>query len=228
MSELDFNRREALTAVGLLSAGAALGLSRFPGARELFTGTSTAHEAIAAAGSCKLATEVTEGPYYLEDSSVVRRNITEGKSGASYRLRLRVTGSDDCKPIKGAKVDIWHTDAQGAYSGVSGNTGKFMRGRQATDSKGYATFDTVYPGWYTGRTPHIHLKVYVKGNEVHTGQLFFTDSISDTVYAASAYSGRGTRDTKNGNDGIYVADGLVAVRKSGGRYVSSKTLVVDA
>ena len=57
-----------------------------------------------------------------------------------------------------------------------------MRGIQKTDANGIATFQTVYPGWYQGRAVHIHVKVHLGGNVVHTGQLFFNDAVTDTVY----------------------------------------------
>lgn len=72
--------------------------------------------------------------------------------------------SATCKPIANGAVDIWHCDAGGTYSGVSGNSGRFLRGIQKTNAKGVASFDTIYPGWYQGRTVHIHVKVYVGGN----------------------------------------------------------------
>src|SRR5207253_7817930 len=124
--------------------------------------------------SCVLAPEQTEGPYYLPHERV-RRNITEGRPGTRLTLRLTVLDASTCKPIKGAAVDVWHCDALGNYSGVGGNGGTFMRGIQRTNVLGIATFRTVYPGWYQGRTVHIHVKVHVRGNVVHTGPLYFPD-----------------------------------------------------
>src|SRR5436305_381668 len=88
----------------------------------------------------------------------LRRNITEGRPGTPLTLRLRVVDASTCKPIKNAAVDIWHCDALGAYSGFGAGSGSrtFMRGVQRTDANGFATFQTVYPGWYQGRTVHIH------------------------------------------------------------------------
>ena len=57
----------------------------------------------------------------------------------------------------------------------SGDGDTYLRGIQRTNAKGWARFETVYPGWYRGRTPHIHMKVFVSGNEVHTGQVFMKD-----------------------------------------------------
>ena len=63
-----------------------------------------------------------------------------------------------------------------------------MRGIQRTNAQGVATFKTVYPGWYQGRTVHIHVKVHVRGNVVHTGQLYFPDSVTDTAYRKAPYA----------------------------------------
>jgi protocatechuate 3,4-dioxygenase beta subunit len=154
--------------------------------------------------ACLLAPEQTEGPYYIEGERV-RRNITEGRPGTPLRLRLRVVNASTCKPIKGAAVDIWHCDAGGVYSGFGdGNANRtFMRGVQRTDAKGYAVFDTVYPGWYQGRTVHVHVKVHVGGNVVHTGQLYFADALTDAVYRRTPYSARAARTTRNASDSIY-------------------------
>jgi len=121
--------------------------------------------------TCVLAPEQTEGPYYLPNEKV-RRNIAEGRPGTPLRLRLGVVDASTCAPIRGAAVDIWHCDALGAYSGVapSSASSTFMRGIQRTSAGGIASFETVYPGWYPGRTVHIHVKVHVGGTVVHTGQ----------------------------------------------------------
>ena len=126
-----------------------------------------------------------------------------------------------CKPISGADVEIWHADAQGVYSGYSGNVPpagagghttpnnrkRFLRGDQKSDAAGHVLFETIYPGWYPGRTPHIHMKVHVGGSVVHTGQLFFADKTSNAVYRTSAYRSHGQPDVTNRQDGIYAAAG---------------------
>src|SRR5213079_3102316 len=106
---------------------------------------------------------------------------------------LTVVNASTCKVVRNAAVDIWHCDALGVYSGaVASNPGtNFLRGVQRTSAKGVATFKTVYPGWYQGRAVHIHVKVHVGGNVVHTGQLFFPDTLTDQVYKAAPYRARG-------------------------------------
>jgi protocatechuate 3,4-dioxygenase beta subunit len=181
--------------------------------------------------SCILAPEQTEGPYYIPNEAV-RRNISEGRAGTALLLRMFVVNASTCKPIKGAAVDVWHADASGVYSGFGQGSGNrtFMRGMQKTNANGLALFRTVYPGWYPGRTVHIHVKVHLGGNVVHTGQLYFPDSVTDAVYRKAPYSGRPNRATRNADDAIYRNGGRrsqVTVRKSsGGVYVATITMGV--
>ena len=109
----------------------------------------------------------------------MRRNVTEGRPGAPLTLRLTVVNASSCKPIKGAAVEIWHCDAGGVYSATGAEADeRFLRGIQRTDAKGLALFKTLYPGWYQGRTVHIHTMVHLGGNVVHTGQLYFPDAVT--------------------------------------------------
>jgi protocatechuate 3,4-dioxygenase beta subunit len=180
--------------------------------------------------SCILTPELTQGPYYIAGEKV-RRNITEGRPGAPLLLNLTVVDASTCKPIKGASVDVWHADAGGVYSGFGAGASSrtFMRGIQPTGANGVATFQTVYPGWYRGRTVHIHVKVHLGGNVVHTGQLFFNDSLTDAVYGRSPYNRRPNRTTRNANDSIYVNGGsksILSVRKNDTGYVGAVTMGV--
>lgn len=176
---------------------------------------------------CVLTPEQTEGPYYVDDA-LIRADITDGQPGLPLRLAITVVDTDACQPQPGVAVDIWHCDAQGYYSGVEGaNPGgnadpagaeaaanaMFFRGTQVTGEDGVVRFTTIYPGWYQGRTVHIHMKViaggaendsYDGGTDIHTGQLYFDDAISDEIYATQpAYAGRANEQrTRNDQDGI--------------------------
>jgi protocatechuate 3,4-dioxygenase beta subunit len=181
--------------------------------------------------SCVLTPEQTEGPYYIAGEKL-RRDITEGKAGVPLLLRLRVVDASTCRPIKGAAVDIWHADALGVYSGFgSGARSRtFMRGIQRTDRNGLARFRSVYPGWYQGRTVHIHVKVHVAGNVVHTGQLYFPDRITDKVFRRKPYSRRPRRATRNATDFVFAQGGrrsMLGLRKVGSAYVGSITMGVS-
>jgi protocatechuate 3,4-dioxygenase beta subunit len=220
VNDARFTRRGSLARLGgLLVAGLGWKLasseSAGAGPRAVASGVVT----------CVLTPELTEGPYYIAGEKV-RRNITEGKPGARLTLRLAVLDASTCKPIKGAAVDIWHADVGGIYSGFGQGSGNrtFMRGIQRTDANGIATFVTVYPGWYQGRAVHIHVKVHVGGDVVHTGQLFFLDAMTDSVYRRVPYSERPNRTTRNANDSIFVNGGsksIVKVRKQRAGYAGS-------
>jgi protocatechuate 3,4-dioxygenase beta subunit len=228
-------RRGALLRIGGFAA-TAIGAGAW-GAKELLDApdadaAGTGPAAVAAGlVTCVLAPEMTEGPYYVEGDKV-RRNITEGKPGVPLALRLIVVNASTCKPIKGAAVDIWHCDAGGVYSATSAQDTEdltFLRGIQRTDKNGLAVFKTIYPGWYPGRTVHIHLKVYLGGATVHTGQLFFPDKLTDVVFKRSPYNRRPNRDPRNAGDAIFVNGGsrsLLKLAKSGSGYVARITMGV--
>ena len=198
-------------------------------------GNSSASTAGRQAPHCVLTPELTEGPYYLP-SEPFRRNITEGRPGWPLILELTVVDADTCKPIRGASVEIWHADAGGNYSGFGATASNrtFLRGQQKCDGDGVATFRTIYPGWYQGRTTHIHVKVHVSGNTVHTGQLFFPDATTAKVNAnRQPYAQRGQPDVTNGADGIFAQGGSASVvrlrrRRKGKGLRGSLTMGVSA
>jgi protocatechuate 3,4-dioxygenase beta subunit len=171
--------------------------------------------------TCVLTPEATEGPYWI-DETLTRRDIREGKPGLPLVLQLTIANAKTCKPIRGADVEIWHCDAAGNYSGFdSGSSGggpgggggpssdtRYLRGHQRSNAAGGATFLTVFPGWYPGRTPHIHMKAHI-GNDrvVHTGQLFFNEAVTAAVYKKAPYSSHGPYDTSHARDMIYAQAG---------------------
>ncbi|MGB2953279.1 MAG: intradiol ring-cleavage dioxygenase [Gaiellaceae bacterium] len=226
MDETRFTRRGSLVRLGGFMA-AALGAGSWKVAP-----SEGAGPAGVASGeiSCVLTPEQTEGPYYIPNERV-RRNITEGRPGVPLVLQASVVDASTCRPIKGAAVDIWHADASGVYSGFGAGAASrtFMRGLQRTDASGLARFRTIYPGWYRGRTVHIHVKVHLGGNIIHTGQLYFPDKLTDAVFRRAPYSRRPNRDTRNATDSVFRNGGkrsMLGVRKSGGLYVASITMGV--
>lgn len=201
-------------------------------------GTASARPAQAAAHALPLTAQTTEGPYYL-DLAQVRRDITEGLEGVPLDVRFTVCDAAG-KPLPRLRVDLWHCDMQGRYSGFAGQgddhagdfEGKtFLRGSQFTDSAGAAAFATVYPGWYAGRTTHIHMKVRHGTRAVLTSQFFLPDALSEFLYTqVSLYQRARVRDTLNSLDGIALKAGdtvLGAVREERRRYVATLALVVD-
>lgn len=169
--------------------------------------------------SCVVRPEQTEGPYFVDERlnrSDIRSDPTDGrvKSGTPLALTLQVSRltAGDCRPLGVAQVDIWHCDAAGIYSDVqdrSFNTigQKFLRGYQITDARGEARFVTLYPGWYAGRTVHLHFKIRTAPNARQsfefTSQLYFDDELTDRVHAAPPYAARGPRTTLNRQDAIF-------------------------
>ena len=148
------------------------------------------------AGSCVLIPEETAGPYPLDlsgDEVFVRTDITEGHAGVPLALTLAlVNASADCAPINGARVDVWHCDADGSYSGYNDAVGEtFCRGIQMSDSNGQVAFQTIYPGWYPGRITHIHFEVFLDNGLAATSQIAFPPEITDAVYAVEPYSAKG-------------------------------------
>ena len=106
---------------------------------------------------------------------------------------------------------------------------KFLRGHQATDVGGNASFTTVYPGWYRGRAVHIHFKIRVPadGRRAYefTSQLYFDEALTDAVHALDPYATKGRRDTPNARDGIFRQGGsgdqlMLAVTKTDGGYAA--------
>jgi protocatechuate 3,4-dioxygenase beta subunit len=222
-------RRRSLATLGGLAA-AALGVGGLAKVAESDAAGEGPAGVASGAVKCVLTPEQTEGPYYI-DGEKIRRNITEGKAGTPLTLRLKVVNASSCKPIKGALVDIWHADAVGVYSGFGAGASSrtFMRGLQRTNAQGLAIFRTVYPGWYAGRTVHIHVKVHVGGNVVHTGQLYFPDAVTDAAYRKAPYTSRPGRTTRNSSDSIFLNGGgksLLSLRKVTSGYVGSITMGV--
>jgi protocatechuate 3,4-dioxygenase beta subunit len=228
MEDHGITRRDSLLKLGGLAAGA-LGAGVLLGDD---AGAGAGPKAVAAGlVSCVLSPEMTEGPFAL-DGDKVRRDIRAGRPGLLLTLRTTVLDVSTCKPIRGAAVDIWHCDAGGTYAGFAqeGTAGRtFLHGIQKTDANGLAVFKTIYPGWYSGRAVHIHVRVYVGGNIVHTGQLFFPEAITDAVYRRAPYRGRGSRDTRNAADSIFRNGGsrsMLKLRKATTGYVGRITMGV--
>lgn len=195
------SRREALKVIAVTASG-----TMAP--RALWAQESDGSTLLPGSNVCILTPEVTEGPYYF-DPKLVRRDIRENRAGVPTVLRLQVFGAS-CAPIEDARVDVWHCDALGVYSSFGGDSGQvsekgetFLRGTQMTDAYGRVDFLTIYPGWYRGRTTHIHFKAFVDQANVLTGQIFFPDALSEYLYLnVPAYKRGVIRDTFNDSDGI--------------------------
>lgn len=159
--------------------------------------------------SCPVTPRQTEGPFYF-DPRLVRSDIRDGRPGAPLRLRLQVVGAADCSPAERARVDVWHCDAAGAYSGYDSERSSgeaWLRGAQLADADGVVAFETLYPGWYAGRAVHVHIKAWTADGREIASQIYFPDDLSDRIFAESPYSGRGGRRMRNGDDGLFRSAG---------------------
>lgn len=181
---------------------------------------------------CVVRPQQTEGPYFVDEA--LRRSDIRGDPRSSVQspgvpLRLsfsvsRVAG-EDCAPLSGVLVDVWHCDARGRYSGVADSRSdargqRFLRGQQLTDAQGLASFVTIYPGWYPGRAVHVHFKLRRDRSEF-TSQLYFDDALTDVVHAQAPYA-RGEGRLRNEQDGLFARGGaqlLLSLRRSEDGYV---------
>lgn len=187
------------------------------------------------AGTCTVYPQETEGPFYL-DLDLLRSDIREGKPGAELRLQIQVIRASDCAPLADVAVDVWQCDAVGVYAGFTGQLGgqdttgqKWLRGTQITNAEGIVDFITVYPGWYPGRTTHIHFKVHFTPTSESISQMYFPEDMTTEVYAVAPYLAHGPKDTSNDADAFAHAGGfpeLLAITPGSNGYDASLTIVV--
>jgi protocatechuate 3,4-dioxygenase beta subunit len=185
--------------------------------------------------------QAAEGPFYLEET-IERADVSDGRPGVPLELVLRLVGSKSCSPLAKARVDIWHADAAGCYSGFQGQGDeraistvdkRFLRGTQYADDAGGLRFRTIYPGWYRGRTAHIHFKVFVDDKVVSVGQIYFPDDLNRFVFTTvPPYSTRRyRRDTRNRDDRVLASTvgraPFAAVDVAPDRVIASLTVAVN-
>lgn len=197
------------------------------------SGCSEGEDGTPSDGSCELSPSETAGPFPIKTpSELVMANIVSDRAGVALLITMTIVDqSEDCSPLAGVLVDVWHCDAAGNYSEYGSFTGQhFLRGRQTTDANGQVSFITIFPGWYPGRAPHIHVEVLdANKKSLKVTQIAFEKSVCDIVYATSGYNG--TANTQNSNDGIFadslsgnMADSLTGNTTDG--YTLLKTVVV--
>lgn len=117
--------------------------------------------------NCVLIPTETPGPFPLDltdNTFFFRQEIQEDREGVRLRQRVRIVGSENCEPMANVRVNVWHCDRDGDYSGYAAMNSEgqtYCRGYQITDANGECEFVTIVPGWYPGRVTHMHFQVHV-------------------------------------------------------------------
>jgi protocatechuate 3,4-dioxygenase beta subunit len=162
------------------------------------------------ASDCVLTNAETAGPFPIKNpASLVKPDIRGNREGLKLTTKLTIKNKNTgCTAVEGLMVDIWMCDADGDYSEYGGGTlsaSNWLRGRQITNSAGEVLFTTIFPGWYRGRAPHIHVEVLNNtGKSLLVTQIAFPKEICDKVYTeVPAYKARGMQDTTNERDGVF-------------------------
>jgi protocatechuate 3,4-dioxygenase beta subunit len=210
-------RRRALEMLGAIGSGCLVtGILRSSPAAPAPTQVPTG-------APCALTPALTEGPFFV-DERLERSDLTAGTGDAGVvnglplqlLINLNSVEGPGCRPLAGVQVDVWHANASGEYSdeyvgmGQGSTEGQtWLRGYQTSDAVGRVAFRTIYPGSYSGRAVHIHVKARMFDAAGHnatyefTSQLFFDDTVNDIVMARPPYSLRGSRRTRNAQDFVY-------------------------
>ncbi len=169
-------------------------------------------------GSCTVSPSETKGPFPIKTpSQLVLENIKSDRIGIALLINLKIENrNNNCEPLSGVLVDVWHCDKDGNYSEYGGTQMQqadytsvhFLRGRQTTNANGEVSFISIYPGWYQGRAPHVHVEVLSSsGNSLLVTQIAFPETISSQVYSSTNYASHGQADTTNAKDNVF-ADSL--------------------
>jgi protocatechuate 3,4-dioxygenase beta subunit len=183
------------------------------------TSTTTTTTTTTTTGSCAVIPEETGGPYpgdgtnsnasgvvnVLTQTGVVRSDIrssfngpTGVAAGVPLTIKLQIVNANgSCAALSGYAVYLWHCDRDGNYSLYSSGvtSENYLRGVQASDTSGNVTFQTIFPGCYSGRMTHVHFEVYPTlakstsaANRIKTSQFTFPMATLNEVYATSGYS----------------------------------------
>lgn len=192
--------------------------------------------------SCTVSPSETKGPFPIKTpSQLVLENIKSDRVGVALLINLVIENkNNNCAPLAGVLVDIWHCDKDGNYSEYGGTSMQqtdytsvhFLRGRQTTNTKGEVSFISIYPGWYQGRAPHVHVEVLSStGSSLLVTQIAFPEAVSSTVYSSTNYAAHGQADTLNTRDNVFsdsLADELATLTGNlTDGYTLSKTITVN-
>ncbi|MBO0931769.1 dioxygenase family protein [Fibrella aquatilis] len=197
------------------------------------------------ASDCTVTPSETEGPFPTKvPANFVRQDIRADRTGVAMTMAITIKNKNaSCAALAGAIVDVWHCDKDGYYSEYGGSGMQsvnfqkvdFLRGRQTTDVNGLVNFTTIFPGWYSGRAPHVHVHIYNSvGKSLLVTQIAFPYDITNLVYTTAQAQGytKGKQDTTNERDNVF-SDGFttelatVSGSVSAG-YALTHTIVVSA
>ncbi|GGH59486.1 protocatechuate 3,4-dioxygenase beta subunit [Filimonas zeae] len=184
-------------------------------------------------GSCPVSPSETKGPFPIHTpAQYVRASIIGDRTGVALLMNLTVLDqSNGCTPLQDVYVDVWQCDKDGLYSQYSTQTSaNYLRGRQTTNGNGQVSFISIFPGWYPGRAPHIHVEILTTGGRsLLVTQIAFPVSTYTAVYATTGYNG--APDTSNTQDSIFsdslsrnMADSVTGNNTDG--YTLTKTIIV--
>lgn len=173
--------------------------------------------------TCSVTNGETAGPFpTITPASLVRTNMIGDRTGIPFTINININNTNaNCAALQGAIVDIWHCDKDGYYSQYGGTamqtvnytTNTFLRGRQTTDTNGLASFTSIFPGWYSGRSTHIHVHIYnAAGTSLLVTQIAFPEGAGSAVVLANASTANGytkgmTGYTYNASDNVF-SDGV--------------------
>jgi protocatechuate 3,4-dioxygenase beta subunit len=207
--------KKGLTSLGLFTALPIVSACEKAVVASTDTTTSTGTTNGSTATDCSVTNSETAGPFPIKDpASLIKTDITGDRSGVKLTVKINIKNKkNSCAALANTIVDVWHCDAKGEYSEYGG-TGMqaanwtsvhWLRGRQTTDANGLVTFTSIFPGWYSGRAPHIHVHIYnASGKSLLVTQIAFDKTICDTVYTtAKDYTSHGKQDTTNASDNVF-------------------------
>ncbi|MES2347259.1 MAG: intradiol ring-cleavage dioxygenase [Pseudomonadota bacterium] len=207
------------SALPVLGCGGGGSASDSTSATTSTSSTTTTTTTTTTTGSCAVIPEETGGPYpgdgtnsnasgvvnVLTQTGVVRSDIrssfngpTGVAAGVPLTIKLQIVNANgSCAALSGYAVYLWHCDRDGNYSLYSSGvtSENYLRGVQASDTSGNVTFQTIFPGCYSGRMTHVHFEVYPTlakstsaANRIKTSQFTFPMATLNEVYATSGYS----------------------------------------
>ncbi len=202
----------------------------------------------ATSGSCTVTPSETAGPFPTKSpASLVLTDIRSDRTGVPLTVEITIQNkNNNCSPLEGVIVDIWHCDKDGYYSEYGGTgmqsvnltAAHFLRGRQTTNSNGKSRFHHHIPRLVRGRSTHIHVHIYsAAGNSLLVTQIAFPEGAGSAVSLVNASSANGYTKglsgyTYNASDNVFsdsVSEELATISgnlTSG--FALSHTIVVNA